>query len=101
MTANPQWPEIDDALGPGQHPHDRPDLIARVFYLKWKQLLHELLDDGILGHAVAWCWCIEFQKRGLPHGHLTLTAHSSDKLKDASDIDKRVCAEFPQDSKGS
>ena len=30
MTANPQWKEVVDNLGSGQHPHDRPDLIARV-----------------------------------------------------------------------
>jgi hypothetical protein len=31
MTCNPDWPEIKDALLPGEQPSDRPDLIARVF----------------------------------------------------------------------
>ena len=47
MTANPQWEEIKQHLGPGEHPHDRPDLIARVFHLKWKQLLHEVPVDHV------------------------------------------------------
>ncbi|KZP22144.1 hypothetical protein FIBSPDRAFT_1018870, partial [Athelia psychrophila] len=30
VTCNPQWPEIQRELLPGQHPSDRPDLVARV-----------------------------------------------------------------------
>ena len=33
-TTNPNWPEIKDSLLPGQDPHDRPDIVARVFRLK-------------------------------------------------------------------
>ena len=95
MTANPHWPEIVDNLGPRQHPHDRPDLIARVCHAKWQQLLREVLDNGVLGAVVSFCWSIEFQKRGLPHGHLLVTLCSPDKIKDSTDIDARVCAELP------
>ena len=31
MTADPNWPEIKNALLPGQQPSDRPDLMSRVF----------------------------------------------------------------------
>ena len=34
MTANPKWPEILNALFPGQTPTDRPDLVSRVFHQK-------------------------------------------------------------------
>ena len=34
MTANPKWPEILNALLPGQTPTDRPDLVSRVFHQK-------------------------------------------------------------------
>ena len=34
FTANPAWPEITDNLAPGEHAANRPDLVARVFYLK-------------------------------------------------------------------
>ena len=33
MTANPNWPEIKEALLPGQSPSDRPDLVDRQ---KWR-----------------------------------------------------------------
>ena len=101
MTANPGWPEVTEALRPGEHAHDRPDLVARVFYLKWRQLLRELLEEHILGVDIAYCWVIEFQKRGLPHGHLLLCVASADKVKDTQAIDARVCAEFPPDASDS
>jgi hypothetical protein len=34
MTTNPNWPEISNALLPGQTAADRPDLIARVFRMQ-------------------------------------------------------------------
>lgn len=34
FTCNPKWPEILAELEEGQVPNDRPDLIARVFYMK-------------------------------------------------------------------
>jgi Helitron helicase-like domain at N-terminus len=34
MTANPKWPEVLDALLPGQTPSDRPNLVSRVFHQK-------------------------------------------------------------------
>src|SRR5271155_1942094 len=36
MTANPNWPEIKEALLPGQTASDRPDLVDRVFHAKVK-----------------------------------------------------------------
>ena len=34
VTCNPNWPEIQENLLPGQTAHDRPDITARVFKLK-------------------------------------------------------------------
>ncbi|KFM82727.1 hypothetical protein X975_20986, partial [Stegodyphus mimosarum] len=31
FTCNPKWPEITENLFPGQKPHDRPDVVSRVF----------------------------------------------------------------------
>eukprot|EP00660_Eupelagonema_oceanica_P003335 gene3335-15309_t len=67
MTANPKWPEILANLRPGEKDEDRPDLMARVFYLYWKALLHDLLVLGTLGYAP----------------------------RTAADIDKVVSAELP------
>src|SRR5277367_5386232 len=72
MTANPNWPEIKEALLPGQTPSDRPDLVDRVFRLKVQELKNDLFKNGYLGKAVARVWTIEFQKRGLPHVHMII-----------------------------
>lgn len=45
MTANPKWPEIENALLEGQTIYDRPDLAVRVFELKKKALLKKLKDE--------------------------------------------------------
>ena len=95
MTANPSWPEILRSLLPGQSPHDRPDIVARVFQLKLKALLEDLMKHGIMGRAVAWTWVVEFQKRGLPHAHILVIVTREDKPRTPDDVDKRVCAEIP------
>ena len=41
-TCNPRWQEITDALLPGQTAENRQDIVARVFKLKLKSLLHDL-----------------------------------------------------------
>ena len=48
-TANPNWPEIKDALLPGQKPSDRPDLIVHVFHAKMKEMLNDIHKKGVLG----------------------------------------------------
>jgi hypothetical protein len=71
MTANPSWPEIKDALFPGQTASDRPDLVVRVFHAKLKSLIKEI-RGGVLGDWAAHLYTIEFQKRGLPHAHIVV-----------------------------
>ena len=44
VTANPRWPEIQENLLPNQCANDRPDIVSRVFHLKLKELLHDLLE---------------------------------------------------------
>ncbi len=39
LTCNPKLPEIKRELEPNQKPHDRPDLITKIFNLKLKSLL--------------------------------------------------------------
>ena len=48
VTTNPKWPEILESLTPGQQPHDRPDLLVRVFRLKIQNLL-KILKGGCFG----------------------------------------------------
>lgn len=40
-------------------------------------------------------YTIEFQKRGLPHAHILLFLHSTDKPKTTSDVDSIITAEIP------
>jgi hypothetical protein len=54
FTCNPNWPEIQRLLTPlCQKAHDRPDIISRVFKLKFDQLLTDLTKKGMLGKVLA------------------------------------------------
>ena len=50
----------------------RPDLVARVFRLKLKSILEDLLGNDVLGVVIGYIYVIEFQKRGLPHARILL-----------------------------
>lgn len=95
MTCNANWPEIKQALLPGQKPLDRPDIVARVFRLKLAALKHLILHKGVLGKVVAYCDTIEFQKRGLPHCHMLLILAPGDKPASPEAVDRIVSAELP------
>ncbi|PIA29092.1 hypothetical protein AQUCO_06300048v1 [Aquilegia coerulea] len=95
VTANPKWPKIQNELKPGQAALDRPDLVARVFKLKRKAIMHEIENRGLFGRVVAKVYTIEFQKRGLPHMHALLFLHLEEKIRTTDQVDKIVCAEFP------
>ena len=94
FTANPHWPEIVRNLFPGQQPTDRPDLIARIFRLKVKELLADC-KRGIFGPYAGHVYTIEYQKRGLPHMHLLLFLQRSATFLTPDRIDEVVCAELP------
>ena len=53
FTANPTWPEIANNLAPGEHAVNRPDLVARVFQLKLRALLADLVEQRVV-HARLW-----------------------------------------------
>ena len=107
MTANPNWPEIQDQLlwevhpAPDahhqrrkQHPSDRPDIIARVFDLKRKAALKDI-EGGVFGRLQAMVYTIEFQKRGLSHMHVLIWLHQDDKILDTNQVDNIVSAQLP------
>lgn len=95
FTANPSWKEIINNLQPGEHASDRPDLVARVFKIKLDALIKDITTNGIFGKSIAYVYCIEFQKRGLPHAHILLTLIAQDKFTTPERIDKFICAEVP------
>jgi hypothetical protein len=72
MTANPNWPEIQDQLlwevppAQGENHHrrrqkasDHPDIVARIFELKKNAMLKEI-KDGLFGRVVALFYTVEF-----------------------------------------
>ncbi|XP_058767623.1 uncharacterized protein LOC131641335 [Vicia villosa] len=96
FTCNPNWPEIQRVLGPLHlKPQDRPDIISRVFKIKFDQLLTDLTKKGVIGKVLAYMYTIEFQKRGLPHAHILIFLHPSNKYPGPEDIDKIISAEVP------
>ena len=108
MTANPNWPEIQEALlelgGQSDDPDnrsthqtaaDRPDIVARVFKKKLDALLKEIIQDQIFGPTVASVYVIEFQKRGLPHAHILIFLHPDHKVHDPGGVDSLVSAQIP------
>ena len=94
MTCNPAWPEITNELKPYETANDRPELTARVFNLKLKALISDLLIEHKLGKIIAHVYVIEFQKRGLPHAHILLVLNQTDKIS-LEEIDSIVSAEIP------
>ena len=42
MTTNPNWPEMQNELQQFEVAVDRPDIVSRVFKLKFSQLINDL-----------------------------------------------------------
>ena len=95
FTCNPKWKEVQDALLSGQTASDRPDLTSRVFYEKFKDMMHLLVKQGLFGKIIGYVSVIEFQKRGLPHAHILLILATEHKPIQTSHYDRFVCAEIP------
>ncbi|XP_020265198.1 uncharacterized protein LOC109840825 [Asparagus officinalis] len=89
ITANPKWQEIKYALDEigGQRPDERPDIVARVFKIKFDLLMEDLQAAAV--------YTVEFQKRGLSHAHILLWLHPNSKYPDSNDINKIISAEIP------
>ena len=51
FTCNPKWPEILAELLPGQAALDRPDVVARVFYVNVTELMNDLTKEEVLGRV--------------------------------------------------
>jgi hypothetical protein len=67
FTCNPNWPEIKRLLAKQNlKPHDRPDIISRVFKIKFNELLKDLTKNHVLGKVIARkytsLWLILFYK---------------------------------------
>ena len=98
MTCNPEWPEIQEALEPGQPYNERPDIVARVFREKKAKFLADLRSGAPFGGQamVSMLWVVEYQKRGLPHLHCAVRVSGQQPLTPAT-IDCHVSACLPED----
>ncbi len=70
-------------------------MLARVFNVKLKELLEDVLKKNIFGPVISKIHVIEFQKRGLPHAHILIILHETHKPRGPEDYDKIVSAEIP------
>jgi len=70
MTFNPDWPEVQSRLLPGQTAFDVPIVVARTFKSRLEKVLHLLHTR--FGEKKYLIKVIEFQKRGFPHAHILL-----------------------------
>ncbi|PYI28513.1 hypothetical protein BP00DRAFT_480975 [Aspergillus indologenus CBS 114.80] len=88
ITANSYWPEITNKLLPGQTADSCPDLTARVFELKKRELIGQIKDKSIFGPAPARFWTLEYQKCGLPYCYLIVFLTDCDQFLDPAVIDE-------------
>ena len=61
FICNPKWKEITDNVPEYQKVENRPDLIDRVFRLKCKELIKDIVDKQIFGKVASYFYSIEFQ----------------------------------------
>jgi len=99
FTANITWPEVISNLKFDQQYYDRPDLIVRVFHIKLRALINDLVHNKVFGNIAAYAYSVEFTKKGIPHAHIVLTLDEESKLKSPEDIDGIICAEIPDKEK--
>lgn len=122
FTCNPKWEEIRDMLSyeNGQLHTDRPDLVTRVFNMKFDDFLTDVKSGELFGPIQA-CklsicqisilisllaplriilnlsslhfsdlYVVEFQKRGLPHKHTLIWLKGHTQQPSASFIDNLI-----------
>ncbi|XP_042952259.1 uncharacterized protein LOC122289344 [Carya illinoinensis] len=99
ITCNPNWKEISAELKPHEETQNRPDLIARIFRAKLKELKNQLFKREIFGKVSAYVYVIEHQKRGLPHAHFLIILHRDWKLYAPESFDQIISVELPDKDK--
>ncbi|XP_072053051.1 uncharacterized protein [Arachis hypogaea] len=125
MTYNLEWDEIKREVTPiGLKAEDRPDILCRVFKIKFDGLIDDLKEEKIFGKILGYksvfmqCFIkilccntlliclfqfsdvctVEFQKKGLSHAHILLFMSNEFKSQTPDDIDKHITAEIPDEN---
>ncbi|KAI5385908.1 hypothetical protein KIW84_072493 [Lathyrus oleraceus] len=85
FTCNPNWPEIQRLLGSVHlKASDRPDIISRVFKMKFDELLSDLTKKSLLGKVLAYTneELYNLVKTHVIHGPCGFANRSSPCMKD-------------------
>ena len=61
ITCNPYWVEISRAIPAGSHWRFHPDIVGRVFMLKFAAIMEEITVSAIFGPVLAYVWRVEWQ----------------------------------------
>jgi hypothetical protein len=93
VTFNPEWPEMARLMPMHSSIHDHPDVVARIFWLRFSRIMQDIVDNGVFGEVLSYCWRIEWQLRGLPHAHVLIILRQ--RILHAEDVDRFVSAEIP------
>lgn len=93
ITCNPEWPEFARVIPVGSSIYDHPDVVARVFWLRFSRIMKDIVDFAVCGEVVSYCYRIEWQLRGLPHAHLLLILRN--RIDNVEVVDRMVSAEIP------
>jgi hypothetical protein len=66
---------------------DRPDIVARVCEIKFKDLIFKINNKGIFGPCANYVSVKEFQKRELPDEHICVGLKDGNKFQRIDVID--------------
>ncbi len=94
LTCNPHWPEIVAQLLPGQTYADRPDLVVRVFHARLEKTV-AYIKEALCKGTRYFIRVVEYQRRGLPHGHIVVA--DSSPPAEAADVDAFISCELPRE----
>ena len=75
--------------------------MSRIFRAKLFDLKKIIQERKFFGEIAAMIHVIEFQKRGLPHGHFLIILQHESKIRQPEQFDKFFCAEIPPPSEPS
>jgi hypothetical protein len=96
VTFNPEWPELARMMPAHSSVHDHPDVVARVFWIRFSRIMKDIVAHKVFGEVLSYCYRIEWQMRGFPHAHVLLILRQ--RIATAADVDRFVSAEIPNPS---
>ena len=91
---NSKWDEIISNIPADSIAADRLDIVSRVFNLKLKTLINDLLKKYILEKIIIDIHIIESQKRDFSYIYILLIMNHDNKIKDIKDIDNIIYTEI-------